>query len=77
MVHGLAEVSGPIASVVVRDQIAALGASAEAFPRSRVAELVESVSQVIPDKRLKARFQQRMSDEIRTLKAPTNNNLTL
>jgi hypothetical protein len=77
MVHGLAEVSGPIASVVVRDQIAALGASAEAFPRSRVAELVESVSQVIPDKRLKARFQQRMSDEIRTLKAPTNNNFTL
>jgi hypothetical protein len=80
MVHGLAEVSGPIASVVVRDQIAALGASAEAFPKSRVAELVESVSQVIPDKRLKARFQQRMSDEIRALKAPpptNNNNFTL
>jgi len=74
MVHGLAEVSGPIASVVVRDQIAALGASAEAFPKSRVVELVESVSQVIPDKRLKARFQQRMSEEIRALKAPPNNN---
>ncbi|HEY3302965.1 MAG TPA: DUF4388 domain-containing protein [Candidatus Binatia bacterium] len=74
MVHGLAEVSGPIASVVVRDQIAALGATAEAFPKSRIVELVESVSQVIPDKRLKVRFQQRMSDEIRTLKAPPNNN---
>lgn len=74
MVHGLAEVSGPIASVVVRDQIAALGATAEAFPKSRVIELVESVSQVIPDKRLKARFQQRMSDEIRNLKTPPNNN---
>lgn len=74
MVHGLAEASGPIASVVVRDQIAALGATAEAFPKSRIVELVESVSQVIPDKRLKARFQQRMSDEIRTLKAPPNNN---
>jgi hypothetical protein len=74
MVHGLAEVSGPIASVVVRDQIAALGATAEAFPKSRVVELVESISQVIPDKRLKARFQQRMSDEIRALKTPPNNN---
>jgi Domain of unknown function (DUF4388) len=73
MVHGLAEVSGPIASVVVRDQIAALGASAEAFPRSRVTELVDSVSQVIPDKKLKARFQQRMNDEIRALKAPPPN----
>jgi len=73
MVHGLAEVSGPIASVVVRDQIAALGATADAFPKSRVVELVESVSEVIPDKRLKARFQQRMSEEIRTLKAPPNN----
>lgn len=70
MVHGLAEVSGPIASVVVRDQIAALGATEEAFPKSRVPELIESVSQVIPDKKLKARFQQRMSEEIGALKAP-------
>jgi hypothetical protein len=74
MVHGLAEVSGPIASVVVRDQIAALGATAEAFPKSRVAELVESVSQVIPDKKLKARFQQRMGDEIRALRSPPPHN---
>ncbi len=79
MVHGLAEVSGPIASVVVRDQIAALGATEESFPRSRIPELVESVCQVIPDKRLKARFQQRMSEEMRALKVPPANtqNFTL
>jgi Domain of unknown function (DUF4388) len=79
MVHGLAEVSGPIASVVVRDQIAALGATEETFPKSRIPELVDSVSQVIPDKRLKARFQQRMNEEMRTLKVPTTNaqNFTL
>jgi len=71
MVHGLAEVSGPIASVVVRDQIAALGATEETFPKSRIPELVDSVSQVIPDKRLKARFQQRMNEELRSLKVPT------
>jgi len=70
MVHGLAEVSGPIASVVVRDQIAALGATEETFPKSRIPELVDSVSQVIPDKRLKARFQQRMNEEMRALKLP-------
>src|SRR5436190_19062454 len=51
MVHGLAEVSGPIASVVVRDQIAALGATEETFSKNRIPELVDSVSQVIPDKR--------------------------
>ncbi len=79
MVHGLAEVSGPIASVVVRDQIAALGATEESFPKSRIPELVESVCQVIPDKRLKARFQQRMSEEMRALKVPPANaqNFTL
>ncbi|HEX2385451.1 MAG TPA: DUF4388 domain-containing protein [Candidatus Binatia bacterium] len=79
MVYGLAEVSGPIASVVVRDQIAALGATEETFPKSRIAELVDSVSQVIPDKRLKARFQQRMNEEMRALKVPTANsqNFTL
>lgn len=79
MVHGLAEVSGPIASVVVRDQIAALGATEETFPKSRIPELVDSVSQVIPDKRLKARFQQRMNEEMRTLKvpAPSPQNFTL
>jgi hypothetical protein len=80
MVHGLAEVSGPIASVVVRDQIAALGATEETFPKSRIPELVDSVSQVIPDKRLKARFQQRMNEEMRTLKvpaAPNPQNFTL
>jgi hypothetical protein len=79
MVHGLAEVSGPIASVVVRDQIAALGATEETFPKSRIPELVDSVSQVIPDKRLKARFQQRMNEEMRALKVPTTDtqNFTL
>lgn len=70
MVHGLAEVSGPIASVVVSDQIAALGGKAEAFPKSRLVELIESVSQQIPDKRLKARFQQKMTEELRALKMP-------
>lgn len=68
MVHGLAEISGPIASVVVSDQIAALGGRPEAFPKNRLAELIESVSQQIPDRRLKARFQQRMNEEIRALK---------
>jgi len=79
MVHGLAEVSGPIASVVVRDQIAALGATEDSFPKSRIPELIESVSQVIPDKRLKARFQQRMGEEMRALKvtAPNPQNFTL
>lgn len=68
MVHRLAEVSGPIASVVVRDQIAALGGSPQAFPKSRLPELIESVSQQIPDKKLKARFQQKINEDLLALK---------
>ncbi len=68
MIRALTEAMGPMASVVVRDQIAALGESKESFPKTRLAELVESVSQEILDQALKMRFQQLMVEEIRTLK---------
>ncbi len=69
IIHTLSETMGPIASVVVRDQIKALGESLETFPQERIPELVELVSQEILDESLKARFQQRMLKEIRAAKA--------
>lgn len=69
MAGKLTEFVGPMAPMIVRDQIAALGESPDAFPQSRLEELIESVSREIPEKKLKVPFQQQMSQEIRTFKS--------
>jgi len=51
-------VLGPKASTVVRDHVAALGESMERFPKARVKELIEIVSQEIPDDNLKIGFRE-------------------
>ena len=63
----LTEAMGPMAPVVVRDQITTLGESPEAFPKTRIKELVELVSREVLNEILKIRFQQRMSEEIHSL----------
>lgn len=70
MIDGLADVLGPISPIIVRNQITALGESPEAFPSNRLGELIDSVSQQIPDKKQKTRFLEKMREEIRTLKTP-------
>lgn len=65
MIQALIEAMGPIAPLVVRDQIDALGESPGAFPKKRVAELVEIVSHKILDQAMKAQFRQQMAEEIR------------
>ncbi|MGH7843957.1 MAG: GumC family protein [Candidatus Binatia bacterium] len=67
MVLKLSEVLGPVAFTVVREQVAGLGQSMEAFPKSKVGELAQLVSQEILDNKLKVRFLQAMSEEIRAL----------
>jgi uncharacterized phage infection (PIP) family protein YhgE len=57
----LTEVLGPMASVVVRDRVAALGESMEKFPKARVSELLETVGQEILDDSLKASFRERLA----------------
>jgi myosin heavy subunit len=57
----LTEVLGPMASVVVRDRIAALGESMEKFPKARVLELLETVGQEILDDSLKVSFRERLA----------------
>jgi hypothetical protein len=58
MTVALTHVLGPGASVIVRGHVAALGESMERFPKARVAELVEIVSQEIADKNLKIGFRE-------------------
>lgn len=67
MNFALTEAMGPMASLVIRDQVSARGESLEAFPKSRLAELVESASQEILEESLKICFQQTMFEEISTI----------
>ena len=63
----LAKALGPIASVIVDDQIAEMGQQREAFPRNKAAELVEAVSSEITDEGKRIRFQRNMLEILRDL----------
>ena len=55
-------VLGPLGPEIVSEEIAALGESREAFPRGRMAELVERVGAQIEDESKRSRFQEMMLD---------------
>jgi predicted RNase H-like nuclease (RuvC/YqgF family) len=61
MTDELVAVFGPMASVIVRHDVAALGESMEKFPRARVTELLESVTKEISNENLKIDFRKRLS----------------
>ena len=67
MEHELTKVMGPIATLIVDDGVAALGANKGSFPRDRVTELVEKVSAEIADEDKRASFQQTMLEAIETI----------
>ena len=56
----LINVIKPLASVIVRDHVAALGESIEKFPKPRLAELLHNLSQEISDENLKTGFRERL-----------------
>ncbi|MDE2179503.1 MAG: hypothetical protein KGJ40_01450 [candidate division NC10 bacterium] len=58
----LAKVLGPAAAFVVDDEISALGEARETFPRRRIEELIDRVSQAVQDQAKRARFQQAARD---------------
>lgn len=63
----LSEALGPRAFAAIANRSAALRESMDAFPKSRVWELTQLVSQEIADQTVKMRFLRAMSDEIRSL----------
>ncbi len=67
MEHELTKVMGPVAPLIIDDEVAALGAAKDSFPRDRVAELVEKVSSEITDEAKRASFQKIMLEAIETL----------
>jgi predicted transcriptional regulator len=63
----LARMVGPLASIIVEDEIAALGENRDDFPRDKLADLVERVSEAIKDNTKRVAFQRLMLEAIRKL----------
>jgi chromosome segregation ATPase len=61
MTGELSEFFGPMASVIVNDHVASLGESIEKFPKARIADLLDIVSQEISDKKARTGFRDRMA----------------
>jgi len=56
-----------MAPLVVRDHIAQLGESCDAFPMRRIDELIKLISPEIIDDELRSQFQKKIAEEIRSL----------
>jgi len=67
MVSKLTEAAGPMAPLIVRDQISLLGESRDAFPKSRLKELLESVSEEIFNNDLRQDFHKSITQELQSL----------
>jgi len=65
MTSALTDAMGPMAVFVVRDLVAGMGETVKAFPKRRVARLVEETSQEILSEPLKVGYQRVMFEEIR------------
>jgi general secretion pathway protein A len=69
MLRAATAAMGPMAHLVLRDQISALGQSRDAFPQSRLRELVELMSREILNESMRAYFQEMMFQEIDALQS--------
>jgi chromosome segregation ATPase len=56
MTDRLTLIIGPLAPMIIRDHVAALGESMEQFPKSRVAELLELLSKEIANEKMRIAF---------------------
>src|SRR3990170_2524928 len=65
MTRALTDAMGPMAAFVVTDLVADMGETLKAFPKRRVARLVEETSREILSEPLKAGYQRVMFEEIR------------
>jgi hypothetical protein len=64
----LTEVMGPMAPLVMRDQIEALGESQDDFPDSKLDDLIAAVGGEISDGKLRSRFEESAFQEIANFK---------
>ena len=64
MTGELTKVMGPMASMIVRDHVVALGESMERFPKTRLTELVKGLSEEIGDEKLRVGFRERVAGNL-------------
>jgi hypothetical protein len=64
----LTEVIGPMAPLVLKDQIEALGESPDSMPESKLDELISMIGHEIGDGNLKNKFEQSVFQEISNFK---------
>jgi type II secretory pathway predicted ATPase ExeA len=68
MILSLTDAMGPMAPIVLHDQVAAMGEAIAAFPKERIFQLLNQVSQEILADTLRLNFLRLVHDEIATLK---------
>jgi type II secretory pathway predicted ATPase ExeA len=68
MTSALIDAIGPIASIIIQDQIAAMGESKNAFPITRLAHLIDVASHEITNEKMKIQFHELMSNEIKVIR---------
>jgi hypothetical protein len=64
MAQALTDAMGPMAFLVLRDRIAALGEAVEEFPIVRLPELVAAIKQEILSEALRQRFEEQIAAEV-------------
>ena len=64
----LTEVIGPMAPLVLRDQIEALGESPDSLPEEKLDDLILLIGKEIGDGQLKNKFEESMFQEISNFK---------
>jgi type II secretory pathway predicted ATPase ExeA len=70
MIQILTEAMGPMASLVLKEQIAGLGESPEEFPIIRLPDLMESIKQEILSEGLRLRFEEEIAKQIQEHSKP-------
>jgi type II secretory pathway predicted ATPase ExeA len=68
MTRALVEALGPMASIIIQDQIAAMGESKNAFPTVRLTQLIDEASHEITNEGMKIQFRELMSKEIKVIR---------
>jgi type II secretory pathway predicted ATPase ExeA len=69
MARAAAEGIGPMAKLIVGDQISDLGESRDSFPQEKLAELIERVSGEIFNETMRARFKDTMAQAVSALQS--------
>jgi hypothetical protein len=64
----LTEVMGPMAPLVLRDQIEALGESLDSFPDAKIEELITLIGREITDGKLRNKFEEAVLQELSNIK---------